>query len=44
MEVEAADDNYDDGEANEEGGADDAIVNDKSTDQSVQASQAASHT
>ena len=44
MEVEAADDDNDDGEANEEGGAGDAVVNDKSADQSVQARQAASHT
>ena len=44
MEVEAADDDDDDGEADEEECTGDAVVDDNPADQSVQASQAASHT
>ena len=44
MEVEAADDDHDDGEANEQAGAGHAVVDDKSADQSVQARQAARNT
>lgn len=44
MEVEAADDDHDDGDGDEQGGAGHAGVNHKPADQSVQASQAASHT
>ena len=44
MEVEAADDDHDDGDGDEQGGAGHAVVDGKSADQSVQARQAAGHT
>ena len=44
MKVEAADEDDEDGEGDEECGAGDAAVDDKSADQSVEARQATCHT